>query len=273
MKKLIIGLIVVFLLSVSVSCAPSAPVPPPAPRPVLDMDAVPNKTVCSLGEPIIFEISITNVSSAAIVFGPDPPTTQIKLPGRPTEQDVEVVATFAPGSGEVRLEPGEKLTYSVVWDQTDSQGNQVPPRPYFPNIKIRDITIDGKAGTRIGTAFGILIQPPPEAGEKVVEVGQSRNVEGNIFTLERIELTPTETRFYASVKGADSSVTIYVVSAEAEYGIDGGPLKEAGSSEILHNVLHIWNIDPVPSSARELTFTITSFGKLEGPWEFRIPLE
>ncbi len=243
------------------------------PRPVLHLDIIHNKTVYSIGEPIIFEISITNASPAAIVFGPDPPTTQIKLPGRQVG-DVEIVATFAPGSGEVKLEPGEKVTYNVVWDQRDSQGQQVPPGPYFPNIEARDISIDGKAGGRIGGALGILIQPPLETGERILEVNQSRNVEGNIFTLERIELKSTEMDIYASVKPVDSSVTIYVVSAEAEYSIDGGPLNETGPSEILHNVLHIWkSLPPVPSDARELTFIITRFGKMEGPWEFKVPLQ
>jgi hypothetical protein len=243
------------------------------PRPVLNLGIVSNKTVYSVGEPIIFEVSITNVSPAAIVFGPDPPTTQIKLPGRQA-RDVEIVATSAPGSGEVKLEPGEKVTYNVFWDQHDSQGQQVPPGPYFPNIEARDISIDGKAGPRIGGALGILIQPPLEPGERILEVNQSRNVEGNIFTLERIELKSTEMDIYASVKPVDSSVTIYVVSAEAEYCIDGGPLKEAGPSEILHNVLHIWkSLPPVPNNSRELTFIITRFGNMEGPWEFKVPLQ
>lgn len=32
-------------------------------------------------------------------------------------------------------------------------------------------------------------------------------------------------------------------------------------------------LDPVPSDATELIFTIPRFGDWEGPWEFRIPLE
>jgi len=34
----------------------------------------------------------------------------------------------------------------------------------------------------------------------------------------------------------------------------------------------ILRLDPVPSDARELTFTITKFGDWQGPWEFHIPL-
>jgi hypothetical protein len=32
-------------------------------------------------------------------------------------------------------------------------------------------------------------------------------------------------------------------------------------------------LDPVPSDARKLTFTITRLGDWEGPWEFHVPLE
>lgn len=279
MKKLIIALLLITSALLFVSCARStitqtAPKSPP-PRPVLDLKIAPAKTVYSLEESIIFEISIINVSPDAMVFGPNPPTTLIKLPGGVSGQagEPEIVATSAAGPGEVKLEPGEKVIYNVTWDQRDSQGRRVPPGPYFPNIEAMDISIDGKTGARIGGAFGILIQPPLEPGERVPEPNQSRSVKGNIFTLERIELKPTGMDIYTSVKPVDSSVTIYVVSAQAEYRIDGGPLKVTGPSEILHNTLHIWKaLPPVSGDSRKLTFTITRFGNMEGPWEFKVPL-
>ena len=64
---------------------------------------------------------------------------------------------------------------------------------------------------------------------------------------------------------------------EAEYSLDGGPMKKAGRSGIgfLENGMrHIWdNLDPIPSDAKELTFTITRFSEWEGPWEFTASLE
>lgn len=67
------------------------------------------------------------------------------------------------------------------------------------------------------------------------------------------------------------------VMKKAEYSLGSGPMKKAGRSGIgfLENGMrHIWdNLDPIPSDAKELIFTIPRFGDREGPWEFQIPLE
>lgn len=122
-----------------------------------------------------------------MVLSPVPPMMEIKLPRQ--QGDIGIVKTFAPGSGEVKLEPGGKVTYTLVWDQRDSRGQQVPPRYYTPNIEVRGIKINGEAGPRFGTALDVLIQPSPGPGEKVLEISQSQTVKGITFTLERIEQT------------------------------------------------------------------------------------
>lgn len=81
-------------------------------------------------------------------------------------------------------------------------------------------------------------------------------------------------KVYTSIKPAEPGVTIFVFNAEAEYHFDAGHLKEAGPSQIFEHVLHIWEeLDPIPVDANELTFIITEFGDIKGPWEFKIPLE
>jgi hypothetical protein len=164
----------------------------PAPRPVIDLVAVSDRSVYALGEPIAFELTIANVSPASIVIGPDPPKMEIVLPGQEG-----VAETFAPGSGQIKLEPGERVTYTLVWDQRDSRGQQVPPGYYNPNIKVRDIQINGKAAGGFGVAVMVLIQYPQGAMEKTISPNQSRTINGLTIVLERIELTSTSAKFFA----------------------------------------------------------------------------
>lgn len=66
------------------------------------------------------------------------------------------------------------------------------------------------------------------------------------------------------------------IHAEAEYSIDGVAMKQAGPSGInfLQNGMrHVWNLDPVPSDAKELTFRITKLGDWQGAWEFNVALQ
>ena len=289
----------IILLFVGVSCAKPAPTPTPAPaptaeapfpnpyrQPIIDMITVSNRKIYSLGEPVIFTVSIKNLQAMPVVLIPNPPMIDIeivlpsKLPRPGQKADSEIVETLAPGTGQVVLEPAGKVTYTLVWDQRDSHGEQVPPGYYFPNIKINTdrgvLKVNGKRPSTSGNAFGILIRPPPEPGEKVIEMSQSRTAEGFTFTLERIELTSVGTRVYFYLTGGG----VLLAKAEAEYNIDAGPFKKAGLSKIpYYDAFYIWdNLDPVPSDAKELTFVITPYGervsfRVEGPWEFKVPLE
>ena len=82
---------------------------------------------------------------------------------------------------------------------------------------------------------------------------------------------------YSLPQGAPLPAPPMMFHAEAEYSLDGRAFKKAGSSGIrpLENgMLHIWdNLNPVPKTAKELTFRITKLGDWQGPWEFFIPLE
>jgi hypothetical protein len=244
----------------------------------IKLTTVPNRKVYSLGEPVIFTVSIENLQAIPIVLTPDPPTIEIILRDTSTGQD-EIVETFAPGTGQARLEPAGKVTYTLVWDQRNSHGEQVPPGYYILYIQAtKDIKVDGDEECEVKTAFGILIQPPPEPGEKVLQLNQSQTAKGSIFTLERIELNPAGTKVYASLKPAAPGIIVRLFEAEAEYSIDAGSLKKADKSEILFHEFHLWNLDPVPGDAQELNFNILRYGervldKVEGPWEFTISLD
>jgi hypothetical protein len=124
------------------------------------------------------------------------------------------------------------------------------------------------------------------AASKVIEVNQTRTVDGVAITLERVELFATESIVYAFNRPPDYTMprdpespppSLQGLLASAQYSIDGGPVIDAGTSEInfLDNGMqHIFSIhETISEDAVELTFIITGLGELHGPWQFVISLQ
>ena len=78
----------------------------------------------------------------------------------------------------------------------------------------------------------------------------------------------------------------FLIGGVAEYGVDGRLMKQAFRSvgkPLEDGLLFHWDeyLDPVPASAKELSFKIVRLGegtepgdlRFEGPWEFKIPLQ
>jgi hypothetical protein len=241
----------------------------------IKLTAVSNRKVYSLGAPVMLDVSIENLLATQIVLTLDPPV--IDLVSRESGQE-EIVKTFDLGMGQTVLGPAGKVTYTLAWDQRDHEGKQVPPGYYFFYLQPKgDIRVNGDEDG-VSAAFGVLIRPLPESGERVLRPDQSLSAKGSTFTVERIELSSTGTKIYASLKPADPRIFVRLFEAEAEYSIDGGPLITADRSEILFHEFHLWSLPPVPADAQELHFNILRYGervldKVEGPWEFTIPLD
>ena len=110
-------------------------------------------------------------------------------------------------------------------------------------------------------------------------------VHGITITLERVELSTSEARFYAFNVPPDYSLpqgpelpppSLMKLLAHARYSIDGSPMIDAGPSEIHFlddRMQHVWSLDPMPEDATEVTFVITRLGDWDGPWEFVISLQ
>ncbi|MEA3442031.1 MAG: hypothetical protein U9R04_00860 [Chloroflexota bacterium] len=261
--------------------APTPTPPPPWPTPnFLELEATPAKSACLPGEDVEIEFEFKNASSESITITPFPPRMQVMRP-RPWE----TIRAFAEGSEELRLQPGEIAKYTLVWEQQDDSGQQVAPGWYYLDVQGITVTKGTPPTTRSGMGFGtitkVLIQFPQGAMEKTIEVNQSQTANRITITLERVELSAGETKFYAftttrlTEEGTDTLLA-KLIPIHAQYTVDGSA-KDAGyaAERLLDQGTElIWNnLDPLPSDARELTFTITKFGDWQGPWEFNIPLQ
>lgn len=244
------------------------------------MSVVPEEAYFLPGEPVEVKLSLTNISSDTITISPYPPEIRVT----PWLDHDQVLSFRAGGTQPLEIRPGDTITLEFTWDQKDKEGKQVPSGWYAITFKDINIT-QGDRRTTFNPGARILIQYSQGAVEKSLDLNQSQEVNGITVTLQRIELTSTGMTVYAFnappgyslPPGQPGPAPSFWVHAEAEYSIDGGSVKQAGSSGIRfldNGVLHVWeNLDPVPSDARELTFTLTRLGDWEGPWEFKVPLE
>jgi hypothetical protein len=277
---------------------PSAPTPAPStvphpsviPPPALELEATTEKATYLPGETIEIEFTFINMTDEPIVISPFPPEIEIILPELPEGEDV--VEEFYAGSGEVELKRGGNITHTLAWDQRDSHGQQVAPGYYNLNIDVNDIHIDGEGIGGMGVCAEVLIQLPQGAMEKTIELDQPQTVSGLTITLERIEMSATAVKFYAftippDYQPPEADISPYdlpyledMYPVQASYTVDG-ITKDAGSADFGirgDGITLEWAnpyvpLDPVPSDARELIFTIPRFGDWEGPWVFMIPLE
>jgi len=251
---------------------------PPLP---FELSAVPVEAHYLPGEPVEVKYLLTNVSSEVITLDPYPAEIQVR-PGLDYDR---VLLSVAGGTQTLEINPGDTVTQEFTWDQKDVTGKQVLPGWY--SISFRDISVR-QGDTRIGFNPGtrVLIQYPQGAMEKSFDLNQSQTANGITVTLERIELMADSSRFYfffippgytAPPTGLGPSIS---VMARAEYSV-GGITKSAGTAGFNtedNGIRLVWKVgpgklDPVPSDATEITFTITQINEWQGPWEFGIPLE
>jgi len=269
-----------------------APVPEPGPAP-LELQA-PLEVIMSTeedfyraGEDVAIEFVFINTSDEEQTIRPFPPLVEITESGTG-----ETVRSFPSGSTHRKLLPGEAVEYELNWDQLDSQGQ--PVLPGWFNVYAKEISITRGTSKRTIVMSGggrLLISYPQGAMELDIALDQSQTVNGVTVALERAEFTEGGVNFYAftSSLGRQQSsrvepnaypppepAPLEPVIAHAEYTYNG-VTKDAGYAGFGFREdgieLSWMRLDPVPSDAGELTFTITKLGDYEGPWEFRISLE
>jgi len=267
---------------ISLSAPPKQPPPPPP----FEVSVAPEEAHYLPGEPVGVNFSLNNVSSNPIKLALYPPEIQVK----PTRQE-RLVFSVAAGTQSLEIKPNDSITLDFTWDQKNAEEKQVSPGWY--NITFKDITVIYETDRRIvaNPTARILIQYPKRTMEKTIELNQSQTENEITVILERIELTATGMTVYgfgtlpcyAPPPAASPFMHVF-----AEYSVDGNAVKQAGSAgmqELENGTRFIWSryVDPVPSDAKELVFSIStitlSFAPdkpdelVVGPWVFQVPLE
>ncbi len=285
----------------SQSAQPEIPDAAPAPAPEESMPALleappvetavsasvrPDSFSNSYGKSIHIETTLNNTSAEEVTLSPYPPAMQIVDPF-----NYETVRSFAAGNTTLLLEPGQTATHSYTWDQRNDGGEQVEYGYYYlqPDVMLKWQKNQDTATFGGASPAEILILPEGGVVEKTVTVARTETAAETPITLERVEMTATNTRFFAStvpqqpttpiVKGNGMRAPGEFFTARAQYRIDDGPTRELGFAEIgISNdgTELVWAqpyIGPVPQTAHTLTFTITAVGEREGRWEFTVPLK
>lgn len=223
---------------------PSEPIqtniPPkgPAPGIELGLEASTDKVDYLPGEQVEIKLSVHNPTSLPVIVSPFPPEIEIL-----SEANQQLIRSFIPESNEVQFEGDETKTFSLTWDQKDTDGNQVVPGYYQVNVVIIHAWLASGEGGRTGigkTPTHIFIKHPQGAMEKIIEVNQSQAIVDMPLslggeellididiTLERVELSAKEAEFvvFATLQEWEKPQDIYTHplwwSNSAGYKVDG----------------------------------------------------
>ena len=253
-----------------------APAPTPAPRPQtpIEVMATTDRESYLPGEDIAIEFSFKNNTHEPYEIASFPP--EIEILGKGPHD--EVVRSFPAGNLFQLLDSGEVVRYELTWNQLDSLGEQVDYGYYQFMIPEFPPKLNG---------FYIL--PPEGAIDKRVRIEESQTVNGVTCIWEQVMLRPGGVNFYVIIVPPDydyEALTQHDPERPpelpslpvAEYRVNDNPTIDAGLPTIIdpikEGIRYVW-YTPVPlaNGSKELSFTVTRFGELEGPWEFSIPLE
>ncbi len=263
----------------------TSPEPLPSPESELPfkINISPSEASYLPGEEIMYGIGITNLSSGTITIDPFPPASQIK----PVSQD-EAVCSYAAGTRTRDIGPDYPFSWyntKGFWDQKDNEGEQVAPGWY--ELSYEYVIVEKNTAKRytVNLTSRFQIVHTDSAMNKDLDVNQSVTAEGVTVILERIELNAVEATVYIFTTPPGYSIPeehppekyqSLMIHSEAEYSIDGGITKQPVDVRGQFNesgARLIWDIDPIPIDAEELSFTITRLGDWEGRWKFKVPLE
>lgn len=264
-----------------------APAPRPAPAPPFRASLVPEEAVYLPGESVEVRLSFANTSADTFTISQYPPEIEVT----PWLDRDQVLSSRPGGTQPLEIRPGETATLDFAWDQRDGQGQQAAPGWYA--VTFKDITIQhGGTGTYgMSPTARVLIQHPQGAMEKTIDLDQAQTVNGITVTLQRVEMTADGAGFSVffippgyspppATPGMPPMPPRIAVAASAEYSFDGVTRNAgtAGFNTRGDGMRLVWGVgmhklDPVPSDAGELIFTITQLNDWQGPWEFRIPLQ
>lgn len=270
---------------ISLSAPPKAP---PPPGPLIFSRAVPDEAYYLPGETVEVKLLFKNVSSNNVTLKYLPEIYVVKHHVGKHLSTGQALYSWTGRELLVELKPDETTTIDFIWDQKDTNGEQVPTGWYY--VTWKDPNVTSETVWKAGNVAMVLVRYSQGAIEKIIEVNESQTVKDITITLERIVLTTEEMMIY--VRGTPAYIPPPSKNSQmegfGEYSIDGGeviPLNEGSLWKENRSEFH-WGgrrpgvLDPVPNGAKELVFRIKDVSMthtpseiVEGPWEFRVPLE
>jgi hypothetical protein len=250
------------------------------------------------GEPIKIDVSFTNDIGKWFDFFPFPPALTIVRDNRRAviAKDDDIVRILPAGTDSVHLGDTDAVN-EYVWDQLDASGAQVSYGRYY--LRIEDPWKGQERYQRTPNsnpvslwgglwAFSIYILPRGGSMENQITVGQSVQIGDFQIILDYVVMTPTTTKVYCSFVPRGIIPDESPIAA-ASYSVDGEPIRTAPigflarpSKTKAGDFWFMWNIDPVPSYAKEMTFSITylstylhnqKISEWKGQLDFKIPLQ
>jgi hypothetical protein len=120
---------------------------------------------------------------------------------------------------------------------------------------------------------------------KDLDINQSVSAGEITVTLQRAEMNAVKATVYILTKPPGYALSkerppeqaeSLLTGSAAEYSVDGCLTKKPVDNRAVFNesgAQLIWDLEPIPLDAKELSFNLTKLGDWIGPWEFKVKLE
>jgi len=250
------------------------------PSDTIYFDELPDK-ISPSGNSVEIQLTFTNFDTEARVMKYFPP--EIKVESRNLPFTNKIIRTFQAGQEQLELQPGESREYALTWDQKNDFGQQVPYGWYGIRVNLysREVTDTRSMQGSESQATRVLVLPPGGAIEKDIELDQSHTADGVTVNLEKMEMSNQGAALYTMCVPENyqpEEVSTRYIETDAQYKVDDEDWKPAmksmfGTFLLKEGVRYIWDLDPVPQNAGEISFQISRIGDHKGLWEFKIQLK
>jgi hypothetical protein len=154
-----------------------------------------DKAVYLSGESVKIDCTLRNISLQPLKLERLPPTVSLMQTG--TRQPVY---TFRAGTDSRTLLSGEKVSYTLTWNQLDFTNRQVSNGSYY--LELEDLDYQGKAvQLYLSTPVQFDILPAETAANNLstYSVNRSQNAGGITILLQKVELSYRSLNIYAFV--------------------------------------------------------------------------
>lgn len=230
------------------------------------------------GEQIRLDLALTNVSNKQIEFGEDPFTVAL------VETSAGVRQRFAatiPKIDSMIVIPNQTIEFSATLFPTS------PPLRigrYSISTQTTFVYEGYRNSQNINNTglypLSIFVEPTQGILQRKVILNKENEYQGTRITLSEVEFSREGTTVHVLVIPAnyDAYPAMGVPGpyfVEGWYSIDDGDYKYAGSaagSRSKEGIPVQWRLDPIPSDSKTFRFSVTSFERRSGEWNWTLDL-